>query len=215
MTDSSSSSESITDPLGSTLSSLEKGVWWWVLLRGIFAVIFGVIAIIAPAVALEAIALVFGIYALIDGVMAVAHAIRIRNTDKKWGWLLLQGVLSALAGIAAIILPAFVGVFGGLFVLWTIVIWNIMSGAAGIASAAGAPSGRGKNTGIIAGILTLIFGIILGVLILLTPGATILGLVWAVGIYAVIFGVTLVITAIQVRSAAGGATKAPTAPKAA
>ncbi len=212
MTDTSSASESLTDPLGDTIADLAKGIWWWVLIRGILAIVFGIIALVAPAVALEAIALVFGVYALIDGVMAVVHAVRIRNTDKKWGWLLLQGIISALAGLAAIILPGFVGVFGGLFVLWTIVIWNIMSGAAGIASAAGAPSGRAKNTGIIAGVLTLVFGIILGVLVLLTPGATILGLVWAVGIYAIIFGVTLIVTAIQVRTAVGKVTtKAPQA----
>ncbi|CAN5383226.1 HdeD family acid-resistance protein [soil metagenome] len=199
-------SDTVTDQLGDTLADLGKGIWWWVLIRGILAVAFGIIALIAPGAALTAIALVFGAYALIDGIMASIHAVRVRNSYKKWGWLLVQGIVSALAGLAALILPGFFGLFGGLFVLWTIVIYNIMHGAAGIASAAGAESGRAKNTGIIAGILTLVFGIILGVLILLTPGATLLGLVWAVGIYAIIFGVTLAITAIQVRTAASKGT---------
>ncbi len=194
MTDSST----LTDPL----AALARGIWLWVLVRGILAVAFGVIALIAPGVALTAVAIVFGAYALVDGIMAVSQAVRVRNSFKAWGWLLVQGILSALAGLVALVLPGLVGTFGGLVVLWTIVIWNLMHGFAGIRSAAGASDGRAKTWGIIAGVLTLVFGIVLGVLVLLTPGATLLGLIWAVGIYAVIFGVTLVVTAIQVRIAA-------------
>jgi uncharacterized membrane protein HdeD (DUF308 family) len=191
-------SGTFTDPL----SPLAKGIWWWVLIRGILAVVFGVIALIAPGVALTAVAIVFGAYALVDGIMAASQAVRVRNSFKPWGWLLVQGILSALAGLAALVLPGLVGAFGGLVVLWTIAIWNLMHGFAGIRSAAGASDGRAKTWGIVAGVLTLLFGIVLGVLILLTPGATLLGLIWAVGIYAVVFGVTLVVTAIQVRIAA-------------
>jgi uncharacterized membrane protein HdeD (DUF308 family) len=188
--------------LADPLASLARGIWWWVLIRGILAVVFGVIALIAPGAALTAVAIVFGAYALVDGIMAASQAVRVRNSFKPWGWLLVQGILSALAGLAALVLPALVGTLGGLVVLWTIAIWNLMHGFAGIRSAAGASDGRAKTWGIVAGVLTLVFGIVLGVLILLTPGATLLGLIWAVGIYAVIFGVTLVVTAIQVRIAA-------------
>ena len=189
----------LTDPL----APLARGIWWWVLIRGILAVAFGVIALLAPGAALTAIAIVFGAYALVDGIMAAIQAVRVRNSLKAWGWLLVQGILSALAGLAALVLPGLVGAFGGLVVLWTIVIWNLTHGFAGIRSAAGAREGRAKTWGIVGGVLTLVFGIVLGVLILLTPGATLLGLIWTVGIYAVVFGVTLVVTAIQVRIAAG------------
>jgi uncharacterized membrane protein HdeD (DUF308 family) len=192
-----SDSPTVANPL----LPLAKGIWWWVLVRGILAVVFGVIALLAPATALTAIAVVFGAYALVDGVMTAIQAVRVRNSVKQWGWLLVQGILSALAGLAALVLPGLVGAFGGLVVLWTIVIWNLMHGFAGIRSAAGATEGRAKTWGIIGGILSIVFGIVLGVLVLLTPGATLLGLVWAVGIYAILFGVTLVVTAIQVRIA--------------
>jgi uncharacterized membrane protein HdeD (DUF308 family) len=186
----------ISDPI----ASLAKGVWWWVLIRGILAIAFGIIALLAPGAALTAIAIVFGAYALVDGIIAIVQAIRMRDRFAAWGWLLLQGILSALAGLLALILPGVAGAVGGLFVLWTIVIWNVMHGAAGIRSAAGASEGRARTWGIVAGVLTIVFGVALGVLILLTPGATLLGLVWVVGIYAIVFGVMLVVTAIQVRS---------------
>lgn len=187
--------------LDDSLLSLAKGIWWWVLLRGIFAVLFGIIALFAPGNALIAIAIVFGAYALVDGIMAIIHAIRVRNSLKAWGWLLLQGVLSALAGLAALILPGIAGTFGGLVVLWTIVIYNVTHGFAGIRSAAGA-EGKARTWGIVAGVLTIIAGVVLGILTLVIPGATLLGLIWLVGIYAILFGIMLIVAAIQVRIAA-------------
>lgn len=193
--------EAVTAPL----LDLARGVWWWVLIRGILAVVFGAIALIQPGAALTAIAIVFGAYALIDGVLAAVHAVQVRATFGQWGWLLVQGILSALAGLAALILPGVAGAFGGLVVLWTIVIWNIMHGFAGIRSAAGAAAGGAKTWGVVAGVVSIVFGVVLAIVILVTPGATLLGLVWAVGIFAVVLGIMLVVSAIQVRLAVGHA----------
>ncbi len=190
------------------LATLAKGVWWLVLIRGILAIAFGVIALIAPGAALTAIAIVFGAFALVDGITTVVHGIRARGSNPRWGWLIAEGVLAALAGLAALILPGVVGAFGGLVVLWTIVIWSIVSGIMGLRSAAGAMSGRGKTWGIVAGILSLVFGIILAIAVLLTPGATLLSLIWTVGIYAILSGIALIVTAIYVRASVGAAPKA-------
>jgi uncharacterized membrane protein HdeD (DUF308 family) len=191
----------ITDSSTDPLASLAKGVWWWVLLRGIFAIAFGIIALIAPGAALTAVALVYGAYALVDGIFAIVHAVQVRNSSPRWGWLLLSGILSALAGLAALILPALAGFFGGLFVLWVIVFWSFMIGVAGIQSASGAQAGRGKTFGIIAGVVSILFAVILTVLLFINPGETVLSLIWVVGIYAIIFGVMLIAAAIAVRGA--------------
>lgn len=181
------------------LADLAKGIWWWVLIRGILAIGFGIIALIAPAVALTAIALVFGAYALVDGIMLVVYAISTRKTTKGWGWVLAQGVLSVLAGLVAFVVPGFVGAFGGLVVLWTIVFWNIMTGIVGIQAAVGAKAGSSKTWTIVAAVVSIAFGIILAIAVLVSPGATLLGLIWAVGIYAIVYGVVLIVTAIHVR----------------
>lgn len=194
-------SQTVPEPL----ADLAQGVWWWVLIRGILAVVFGVIALINPASAILALAIVFGAYAVVEGAIAAVHAVRVRNELKAWGWLLVQGVLSVLAGLVALIVPGLVGVFGGLVLLWTIVIWNIMHGVAGLRSAAGASAGTAKTVGIVAGIFSILFGIVLAVIILLTPGAALLGFVWLIGIYAIIFGIMLAVAAIQVRTGAAKA----------
>lgn len=191
----------ITDSTTDPLASLAKGVWWWVLLRGIFAIGFGIIALIAPGAAITAVALVYGAYALVDGVFAIVHAVQVRNSSPRWGWLLLSGILSVLAGLAALILPGLAGFFGGLFVLWLIVFWSFTIGIAGIQSASGAQAGRGKTFGIIAGVVSILFAVVLTVLLLLNPASAVLSLIWVVGVYAIVFGIMLVATAIYVRVA--------------
>lgn len=191
MTDTTSS----LDPL----AGLVKGVWWWVLIRGILAIAFGVVALISPAVALTAIAIVFGAYTLVDGVMLAIAAVQTRKTTKGWGWVLAQGILSVLVGLAALILPGLVGALGGLVVLWTIVFWNIMTGIASIQAATKAEAGSAKTWMIVAGVVSLVFAVILAIAVLATPGVTLLGLIWAVGIYAIVFGIMLIVTAIHVR----------------
>jgi uncharacterized membrane protein HdeD (DUF308 family) len=186
--------------LDDQLSSLRKGVWWLLLLRGILAVIFGIIALLAPGAALTGVAIVVGAYALVDGIAAIVHSLQLRKTNPRWGWLLASGIVTALAGLAALILPSVAALFGGLFVLWTIVFWTIMTGALGLRSAAGAHAGRAKTWGIIAGVVSLVFGVILAISLFIAPGSTVLGLIWAVGIWAIVFGVMLVGAAISTRA---------------
>ena len=206
MTDPTSSSAPLDDPLEEAVEEVEQplvqlsaGPWWLVLVRGILAIIFGVLALIWPASAFLAIAIVFGAYALVDGITEIVHAVRIRNTTPRWGWLLFAGIVSALAGIAALILPGLAGALGGLFLLWTIVFYNITHGVMVIGSASGAV-GKGKTWAIVAGVASILFGIALGILVWTVPGAALFGLVFAIGIYAIAFGIMLAIAAIQART---------------
>ncbi len=190
----------MTDELRTELTSVAKRVWWLVLLRGIFAIAFGVIAVVAPAAALTGIAIVLGIYLLIDGITEVIHAVQSRKNAGRWGWLLFQGVISILGGLAAIILPGVAGLIGGLVVLWTIVVYTLLHGILGIASAAGVGGAPGRGWAIFAGIVAVVFAVLLAIIILLTPGASVLSLIWVVGIYAIIFGIMLIIAAVKVRA---------------
>jgi uncharacterized membrane protein HdeD (DUF308 family) len=184
------------------LAAASRGIWWAVLLRGVLAVIFGIIALAAPGAALTGIVIVFGAYAIVDGVAAVVHAFQLRRAGTGWGWLAFQGVISIVAGLVAFAYPALTGLIGGIFAVWTIVIYAVMHGAIGIRSAAGLQDGRGRTIGIVSAVLTLVFGILLGIVTLVTPGATVLSLIWLVGIYAVIFGVMFIVVAVQLRRGA-------------
>ncbi len=91
-----------------------------------------------------------------------------------------------------------------------VVVWNVIHGVAGIRSAAGA-EGSAKTWGIIAGVASILLAIVIAVLIFVIPGATLTGVIWTVGIWAIIFGVMLVVAAIQVRVAANQAKASPKA----
>ena len=182
-----------------SVRSVVTGVWWLVLIRGILGVIFGLLALFFPGAALVGLAIVFGAYALLDGMTAILTSVQVRHTDRRWGWLLFQGIVSLIAGLAALIFPGLAGTVGGLVILWTIVIYSAMHGIGGIISAAGAGHGSAKTWGVISGVVTLLFGVLLAILVIVTPQATLAGLVFVVGFYAIIFGVMLIVLAVQLR----------------
>ena len=185
------------DPIG----RITRAIWWLVLIRGIFAVLFGILAIVVPLFALLAIVFVFAAYALIDGVFLIVHAIRVRDRDRRWGWLLAQGIVSAIAGIVAFIFPAAAGLLGGTFVLALIAFYSVVVGIAGIPAAASMTDGGRKVLGFIVAILSIILGVVLAIFLLAAPGIAVLNLIWVVGVYAIIIGVMMIFAAIQARAA--------------
>jgi uncharacterized membrane protein HdeD (DUF308 family) len=74
----------MSDNLSPEITSLAKGVWWLVLIRGVFAIIFGIIALLAPAAALTGITVVIGIYLLLGGIIEIVHAVQTRSSDRRW-----------------------------------------------------------------------------------------------------------------------------------
>ena len=59
--------------------------WHWILLRGVFAVLFGIFAFIWPGITLAALVLVWGAYAIADGVMALIAAFRCTKGASRCG----------------------------------------------------------------------------------------------------------------------------------
>jgi uncharacterized membrane protein HdeD (DUF308 family) len=142
--------------------------------------------------ALVALILLFGAYALVDGIFAVVGVFGgTRSGTPRW-LLLLEGVISILAGIIALIFPGLTAVA----LLYLVAAWAIVTGLVQIATAIRL---RQEITGewalILGGVLSVIFGLLLAVL----PGVGILSLIWLIGAYAVVFGILLLITAFRVR----------------
>lgn len=194
------------------IAAASKGLWWLVLIRGIVAVIFGVLALLFPGAALVGLTIVFAVYAIVDGAVTIGQAIRVRRTSKRWGWLLVQGILTLLAGIAAAVFPILAGTLGALVLLWVIVFWSLISGIAGIpaANAMSGDTGR-KVWAYVASILSIVFGIALLILVIAAPFTAVLSLIWVVGAYAIVFGGLLVGLAITARSGAKAIASDPAA----
>ena len=213
MSDSTASAKS--SATAADLKSAARAIWWLVLIRGILAIVFGIIALIHPGVAFLALVYTFAAYAFIDGIANIVHAVRVRNRDKRWGWLLAQGILSVLAGIVAFVFPLAAGITLGIFALSLIGVYAIMMGISGIPAAASVVDGGRKVLGFIVAILSILLGIALLVIVFVSPLNGIVNLIWVVGVYAIIIGVVLIIAAIQARRMSPAATAKPAAPKAA
>jgi len=188
-----------------------RAIWWLVLIRGILAIVFGVIALIHPGVAFVALVYTFAAFAFVDGIANIVHAVRVRERDRRWGWLLAQGILSVIAGVLAFVFPLAAGLTLGIFALSLIGVYAIMMGIAGIPAAASVVDGGRKVLGFIVAILSILLGIALLVVVFVAPLSGIVNLIWLIGIYAIIVGVVLIIAAIQARRMSPAATAKPAA----
>ncbi|MGH3146010.1 MAG: HdeD family acid-resistance protein [Rubrobacter sp.] len=169
-----------------------SGHWWALALRGAIAILFGLAALLRPGIALEALILLFGAYAFVDGVFAIVGTFgQARGDTPRW-LLFVEGLAGILAGVIAFILPGLTAVV----LLYLIAAWAIITGVSEIAMAIRLRQEiRGEWALILGGALSILFGVLLAVL----PAVGVLSLVWLIGVYAVAFGILMVITAFQVR----------------
>lgn len=166
--------------------------WWLLALRGVAAIIFGVLAFIVPGITLFVLVTLFGAYALIDGVLAVMNALRHRNEDRQWWVLLLEGMVGVLIGIATFLWPGLTG----LTLLYLIAAYAIFTGILEIVAAIQL---RREIHNEWALVLSGAISVILGVLLMSNPAAGAVGLIWAIGIYAIFFGILMLVLALRVR----------------
>jgi uncharacterized membrane protein HdeD (DUF308 family) len=165
--------------------------WWLILLRGICAILFGVLTFVWPGVTLLTLVLLYGAYAFVDGVLAVWAALVVGKTDARW-WLLVIGLLGIAVGLVTVLMPGITA----LILLLFIAAWAIVIGVMQIIGAIRLRKEIDNEWMLIAsGVLSVLFGVILVV----QPGAGALGLLFVIGVYAVIYGVMLVSLALRLR----------------
>jgi uncharacterized membrane protein HdeD (DUF308 family) len=166
--------------------------WWAVALRGLLAIAFGIIALVWPGLTMLTLLLIFAAYLIVDGVFAIVSAINAARERDRWVMLALSGVLSILAGGIAFAWPGIT--LAALLIL--IAAWSIVSGVLTFASAFRLNIEHGRIWLALGGIAQLAFGILL----LAAPAIGAVVLTWWLGIYAIIFGVFMLVLAFQLRS---------------
>jgi uncharacterized membrane protein HdeD (DUF308 family) len=166
--------------------------WWMVLIRGGAALIFGLLTWFYPFISILIMVMFFGVYALIDGVLGVVIAINGRRTHQDWWLMLIWGMVSILAGIMTFFVPGITW----LVLITFIAIWSLVSGILQIIAAIRLrKSIRGEGWMIVAGMLSVLVGIIL----LVNPVQGGIALTWVIGVYAALFGVMNIALAFRLR----------------
>jgi uncharacterized membrane protein HdeD (DUF308 family) len=170
--------------------------WWIFLIRGAAAILFGIAVFIFPGAALAAIVALVAAYLLVDGVFTVIYAVQHRS-QSRWWVVLLEGFISIIGGIAAIVYPTITP----FVLLYIVAFWALLTGLMEIIFAIEMRKQIENEWWIIlSGVLSIIFG----VLLILFPGDGIVTLLWLVGAYAIIFGIFMVIFAFRVKGMAPG-----------
>lgn len=179
--------ENIENPVWTPLADN----WWFLALRGLAAIAFGIMAFAWPGITLLTLVLLFSAYAVVNGILTMVQAFSCRQG--RSGSLVLEGVISLLAGIVAFLMPGITT----LALLALIAAWAIVSGIFEIVAAIRLRKViEHEWLLVLAGILS----ILLGIALIVRPAATALALVWWVASFAIVFGVLLVALAFRVRS---------------
>ena len=166
--------------------------WWAFAIRGLIAIIFGIIAIFFPATAFLSLVLVFGIFALIDGIFSIVAVFVSHAHSESWWWLVIEGAFGILIGILTLIQPAAMA-FAWIFV---IAAWAIVTGILEIFTAIRLRKMiTGEGWMIVSGILSILFGI----LVAFSPASGMFAVGLVIGLYALMFGITMLMLAFRLR----------------
>lgn len=106
-------------------------------------------------------------------------------------WYVLEGILGIAVGMATFFYPNITAQA----LVYLVGFWAIMTGVFEVVAGFELPISRDWLL-VLAGILSIVFG----VLVFLNPGSGAVAIVWLIGIYALVFGVTMRVFGIRLRS---------------
>lgn len=174
-------------------SEVASRIWWSLAIRGVLAILFGIVAFVYTGQTLLALVFVFGVFAVLSGIASIVAAVRSGEAHQRWGWLAASGLLSIAAGIVAFVWPGLTA----LAIVYLIGAWAIVTGVFEIAYALALPDTLAHPwLAALSGVLSVLFGIVLAV----WPISGAVTLTWLVGIYAVLYGVTMLYYAYRLQA---------------
>lgn len=182
---------------GNTMNDLfhPSAGWPFILLRAAAAITFGLLALVLPGPTLAGLVLLFAAYMLADGALAIIAAWRAARQHARWGWFGVEALVNIAAGVIALLWP---GITLLAFVMLT-AAWALVSGGAMLWGAFRFHEKHGRLWLVLAGLVSLVWG----VLLLLWPLAGAVAMTLWLGAYALLFGLTLLLLALKLRREAG------------
>lgn len=179
-----------------TFTDFLSRFWWLLLLRGVLAVLFGIAAFAWPVMTLATLVMLFAAYAFVDGIFDVMHALGHRKEIEHWGLLLVEGLLGIVFGILAFMAPQLTTAVGGIIVAMYMAAWALVTGGLRIAMAVRLRKEiEGEWLLGLSGAVSILFGI----LVMARPAVGALAVVFFIGAWAFMLGVTLIALAFKAR----------------
>ena len=165
------------------------------LWRGVVSIVFGIMVLVWPQVTVVFFVVLFGIYAIVDGVAAGSQWFSARRgptARRHSGWILAGAIISVLAGLVALIAPGLTALAVALIVgAWALLL--------GITQVVVAIAARRTASYWWAGLVSGILAILFGMLLVIAPGAGIIGFLGVVGAFVIVIGIVFVLAGVQIR----------------
>ncbi len=156
------------------------GSWKRLAVHGVAAVLFGLATLVWPSITLWALVVLWGAFAFVDGITALSAAITDRVLVHR-GWVAFWGLTGIGAGVVTLLWPSMTA----LALLVVIATWSFVVGGSRIAFAISTRRQLSGTWSIALGGVALV---LLGVLLVIDPGAGAIGITWAIGWLSVFFG---------------------------
>ncbi|MFG2395780.1 HdeD family acid-resistance protein [Streptomyces lydicus] len=182
-------------PLDGSMAAVANMGWQILLTTGLAAIALGVLVLAWPQETLRVVGVLFGIYLLIIGVFQLAAAFGTHVPGHLRALHFLTGALSVLLGLIC-----FRGTLQSilLLALWIGFSW-LLRGTMVTATAASAPNTPARGWMLFTGII----GMLAGIVLIVSPVASIGALTLVAGIMAIVLGLIEVFHAIRMRIEAG------------
>ncbi|TDG03490.1 HdeD family acid-resistance protein [Paraburkholderia guartelaensis] len=164
--------------------------WGWLIARGIAAIIFGVLAFSLPGLTVLTLAIVWGAYAIVDGAFALIYGAR-GGGRRRWTYVII-GLIGVIAGLVAFFWPGETAIV----LVMIIGVWAFFTGIFEIVYAIQYRHAIAHPWAVgISGLLSATVGFFFAMF----PGAGALSLIWVIAAYAVLYGLLMIIAALQLR----------------
>jgi uncharacterized membrane protein HdeD (DUF308 family) len=177
------------------------GSWKRLAVHGVAAVLFGLGTLVWPGITLWTLVLLWGAFAFVDGITALSAAIADPLLLHR-GWVAFSGVTGIVAGIVTFFWPSMTA----LALLVVIATWALLVGGSRIAFAISMRKQLSGTWSIALGGALLA---LLGVILLVSPGAGAIGITWAIGWLVFLFGTVELGVASVVRHETHELTRSP------
>jgi uncharacterized membrane protein HdeD (DUF308 family) len=166
--------------------------WPAFLFSGILSLCFGILVWAWPDITLVALVWMFAIPVIIHGISYVVAAIRGRHEHSHWILLLLLGIINGTAGLLAVLYP-------GITSLFLVKVMGATWLVAGLLQVFAAIQLRREIVGEVWLAIAGLASVIVGLFVLINPASSALTLLWLIGLYAVLFGIVMIIFGIRAK----------------
>ena len=172
-------------------------IWWATLLRAGAAIVFGLVTLVWPKHSAQAVMALFGAYAVFDGLAVCLVA---ANAGRRRLRLMVGAIINLVAGLMALTQPRIfalllVRVLGGWLLLRSLA--EIFSDPSRRSAAeAESMSAKGRHRWVI---LNAAMSALFGAGLIAAPRIGALGLMWAIGAWAVLHGLLMAPFALSLR----------------